>query len=77
MAQPIGGRILTTNVSPIGVTIESMQRRLEHGVRPAGSDPYASSTHTGTWSEGFSQLRVNLSMPAPCSRSAACGESSM
>jgi hypothetical protein len=33
--------------------------------------PTASSTHTGTWSEGFSQLRVNLSIPAACIRSVA------
>jgi hypothetical protein len=36
--------------------------------------PTASSTHTGTWSEGFSQLRVNLSIPAACIRSVACGD---
>ena len=30
----------------------------------AGSARASSSTHTGTWSEGFSQPRVNLSTPA-------------
>ena len=36
----------------------------------------ARSIQTGTWSDGFSQPRTCLSMPAPTSRSAACGDSS-
>ena len=36
----------------------------------------ARSTQTGTWSDGFSQERTCLSMPAVGSRSAACGDSS-
>ena len=35
----------------------------------------ANSTHAGQWSAGFSQPRVNLSTPACCSLSAACGDS--
>jgi len=34
------------------------------------------STYTGTWSDGCSQERTCLSMPAVVSRSAACGDSS-
>ena len=34
------------------------------------------STYTGTWSDGRSQERTCLSMPAVVSRSAACGDSS-
>ena len=33
----------------------------------------SSVTQTGTWSEGFSRLRVSASMPQVSSRSAACG----
>ena len=33
----------------------------------------ASVTQIGTWSEGFSRVRVSASMPQVSSRSAACG----
>ena len=46
------------------------------GSRYFASLSTSSSIHTGTWSDGRSQARTCLSMPAVTSRSAACGESS-
>lgn len=46
-----------------------------NGLRRANRDRQAASdTHTGTWSEGFSQPRTCLSMPHPANLSVACGD---
>ncbi len=51
------------------------RRDCSSGARPQAAPSTARSTHTGTWSDGFSQPRTCLSIPTAASRSAACGES--